>query len=272
MKERGRINSRSFFKSDIGDLMREFIYGRNPVFETLRAGRRDCFQLYLRDGVKEDDRIRKILRLCKEKKIPVRSVPKQKLAQIGRLPAKTNTQGILLEASGYPYMNLVDIMMNAKDSGEPPFILILDTLQDPQNLGSLIRTSEIIGVHGVIIPTHRAAGVMPSVVNASSGATEHSLVCQMNLARAIEMLHDDEVWVIGLEGGEAAQPVSKVRLDGAVALVVGSEGTGLRRLVRDSCDVLMSLPMRGKTQSLNAAVAGSVSLYFAWQARNFSEK
>jgi 23S rRNA (guanosine2251-2'-O)-methyltransferase len=251
--------------------MKEFLYGRNPVYEALVAGRRNFFQLYLHDGVKEDERMKKILRLCKEKKVPVRRVPKEKLSQLASLPKNTNTQGILLEASEYPYVNLDDILLNAKQKQEAPFVLILDTLQDPQNLGTLIRTAEIIGVHGVVIPTHRAAGVLPSVVNASSGAAEHSLVAQVNLARAIEQLKEENVWVIGLEGGDDAQPVQKVRLDGPIALVVGSEGTGLRRLVRDSCDVLMSLPMRGKTESLNAAVAGSVSLYFAWQARNFNE-
>lgn len=250
--------------------MREYIYGRNPVMEVLRAGKRDCFQLYLHDGVKDDQRIRKIINLCKQKNVPIRSVPKQKLGQIGHLPSKTNSQGILLETSGFPYVNLDDILANARVKNEKPFILILDSLQDPQNLGTLLRTSEIIGVHGVIIPSHRAASVTPSVVNASSGATEHSLVCQINLARAIDILKKEDIWVIGLEGGEKAQSVDKVNLSGALALVVGSEGTGLRRLVSDSCDLLMSLPMRGEIQSLNAAVAGSVSLYLAWQARKFS--
>ncbi len=125
-------------------------------------------------------------------------------------------------------------------------------------------------MHGVILPQRRTATITPAVVNASSGACEYLLVAQHNLAQAIEDLKSANVWVIGLEGGSEAQPLGQLRLDGAIALVVGSEGQGLRRLVRESCDGLLRLPMSGKIESLNASVAGSIALYMAWQARNFA--
>jgi 23S rRNA (guanosine2251-2'-O)-methyltransferase len=140
-------------------------------------------------------------------------------------------------------------------------------IQNPQNLGTLLRTAEIVGIHGIIMPLRRAAGITPAVVHASVGATEHLLVAQANLAQAIDTLKEAGAWVIGLEGGEEAQPANKVRLDGPLALVVGNEGEGMRLLVRQSCDVLMRLPMRGQIESLNAAVAGSVALYLALEAR-----
>jgi 23S rRNA (guanosine2251-2'-O)-methyltransferase len=159
----------------------------------------------------------------------------------------------------------------AEDRGEPAFILILDTLKDPQNLGTLLRTAEAVGVHGVLLPFRRTASVTPAVVNASSGASEHLLVVQANLAQAINAIKDSGIWVVGLEASpEAAYPGS-VRLDGPLALAVGSESQGMRHLVKQSCDFLLKLPMRGQVDSLNAAVAGSVALYLVWQARGFPE-
>ena len=149
-------------------------------------------------------------------------------------------------------------------------MLILDALQDPQNLGTLLRTAECVGVHGVLLPLRHTATITPAVVNASSGASEHLLVAQVNLAQAIETLKEANVWVIGLDGGGRLSRSSGCAWMGALALVVGSEGQGLRSLVRNSCDVLVRLPMRGQVESLNAAVAGSVALYLAWQARKFS--
>ncbi len=147
-------------------------------------------------------------------------------------------------------------------------MLLLDTLQDPQNFGTLLRTAESVGVHGVVIPLARTAEVTASVVNASSGASEHLLISQANLAQAIGLLKDAGVWIIGLEGSNQAQSPGEIRLDGAAGIVVGSEGKGMRPLVRKSCDLLMKLPMQGEIESLNAAVAGSVALYLAYLARN----
>ncbi len=218
----------------------------------------------LAEGVQEKGRLEEILRLCRQRKIPIQISPRAQLDAILQ-----PNQGVLLQVSGYPYLTLPDIFAFANQRKEPPFILILDALQDPQNLGTLLRTAEAVGVHGVLMPLRRTATITPAVVNASSGASEHLIIAQMNLAQAIQRLKEADVWVIGLDGGPKSQPPERVRLDGALALVVGSEGQGMRQLVEKSCDLLLRLPMRGKIESLNAAVAGSVALYLAWQARGF---
>ena len=243
--------------------MKEWIYSRNAVYETLRARRRQPFSFEIAEGVQEKGRLSDIFRLAKERKIPVKRVPRGRLDRL-----KANHQGVALEVSGYPYADLTEIFELADERTEPLFILFLDTLNDPQNFGTLLRTAEIVGVHGVVIPLARTVGVTPAVVNASSGASEHLLVAQANLHQAIGALKEAGAWVIGLEGGGQAQGVDEVRLDGAIGLVVGSEGEGMRQLTAKSCDILMKLPMKGKVESLNAAVAGSVALYLAYLARN----
>jgi 23S rRNA (guanosine2251-2'-O)-methyltransferase len=245
--------------------MKEWIYSRNAVYETLRARRRQGFQLLLAESAQPKGRLNDIIQMAQQRKIPIRQAPRPQLDKI-----HAQHQGVALEVSGYPYRTLTDILDRAAERQEPPFVLLLDALQDPQNLGTLLRTAEAVGIHGVIIPLAHTAEITPAVVNASSGASEHLLVAQANLAQTIATLKEADVWVIGLEGSESAQPPNQVRLDGALALVVGSEGQGMRQLVRDSCDVLLRLPMRGQVESLNAAVAGSIALYLAWQGRQFS--
>jgi 23S rRNA (guanosine2251-2'-O)-methyltransferase len=243
-------------------MAKEWISGRNPVYEVLQARRRHIFRLLVAQGVEEKGRISDIIRMAAKINIPIERVPRQRLDSMGE-----NPQGVALQTNEYPYSTLPDILKQAQKRQEPLFVLLLDVLQDPQNLGTLLRTAEVVGIHGVVIPANRAAGVTPAVVHASSGASEHVLVAQGNLAQAIAAIKDAGGWVIGLEGSPDAQPVHKVRLDGPLALVVGSEGSGLRALTRKSCDVLISLPMRGKIESLNAAVAGSIALYLALDAR-----
>ncbi len=245
--------------------MREWITGRNPVYEVLRARRRDVFRLWLAAGVEEKGKIADILKLAAARKLKVERVPRGQIDELGE--AGEQAQGIALETSAYPYAALADIFICAKERREPLFVLVLDMIQNPQNLGTLLRTAEVVGVHGVVMPLARAAGVTPAVVHASVGASEHLRVAPVNLAQAIVELKKAGAWVIGLEGGEEAQPAHSVRLDGPLALVVGNEGEGMRPLVRKSCDVLMRLPMRGQIESLNAAVAGSVALYLALEAR-----
>ena len=150
--------------------------------------------------------------------------------------ASSNHQGVALETSGYPYQTLHDILDRALALGEDPFILLLDTLQDPQNLGTLLRTAEIVGVHGVLLPFKHTATITPAVVSASSGASEHLLVAQANLSQSITQLKEQGIWVIGLDGSPESNDPSQVRLDGPLAFVVGSEGPGMRSLVRKSCD------------------------------------
>ncbi|MGD8404849.1 MAG: 23S rRNA (guanosine(2251)-2'-O)-methyltransferase RlmB [Anaerolineales bacterium] len=243
--------------------MKETLYSRNAVYETLRARRRQPFSLEIAEGVKEKGRLSDILRLAKERKIPVNRVPRGRLDRL-----KANHQGVALEASGYPYADLTDIFELADERKEPLFVLLLDTLNDPQNFGTLLRTAEVVGAHGVVIPLARTVGVTPAVVNASSGASEHLLVAQANLHQAIDALKGAGAWVIGLDqNGETIGAIGQSPLDGAIGLVVGSEGEGMRQLTTKSCDILMKLPMKGQIESLNAAVAGSVALYLAYLAR-----
>lgn len=245
--------------------MREWIVGRNPVYETLRAGRRQVFRLLVAQGVQEKGRLEEIVNLARRRKCVLESVPRQRLEPLGE-----GHQGVALEASGYPYRALPDIVDLAEQRAEPLFILVLDTLQDPQNLGTLLRSAEIVGAHGVLLPLRHTATITPAVVSASSGASEHLVVVQANLAQALKELKEAGVWVVGLEGSPQAQTPDRVRLDGPLALVVGNEGQGMRPLVRDTCDLLLRLPMRGQVESFNAAVAGSIALYLAWAARGYA--
>jgi 23S rRNA (guanosine2251-2'-O)-methyltransferase len=248
--------------------MKEFIYSRNAVYETLRARRRQVFQLLIAEGVQETDKLRQIVRLATERKVKIQRVAGGQLERI-----HAHTQGIALEVSAYPYRGIADILDNAKRKNEPPFMLLLDTLNDPQNFGTLLRTAEAVGVHGVIIPLARTVEVTPAVVNASSGASELLTIAQANLAQAIEELKAADVWIVGLDqDGETVSLAAggakrKSPLSGALGLVVGSEGEGMRPLVRKSCDFVIKLPMRGQIESLNAAVAGSVALYLAYMQR-----
>lgn len=244
--------------------MKEWIYGRNPVYECLRAGRRHFFKLQVARGAQQQGRLSEIVSMGREAGLGVKYVPRQQLEQVSE-----HNQGVRLQVSAYPYVDYDQMLALANERGEPPFILILDALQDPQNLGSLLRTAEAVGVHGVLLPLRQTATITPAVVNSSSGASEHLLVGQANLAQSIEALKGADVWVVGLDGGPQARPPHKLNLKGAIALVVGNEGEGMRRLVQDSCDLLLRLPMRGQIESLNAAAAGSVALYLLWGARGY---
>ena len=244
--------------------MKEFIYSRNAVYETLRAKRRDVFRIELADGVQVKSRLTEILALATQRKITVVKAPRGRLDKIHE-----HNQGVIAEVGKYPYVDLLDILENARQKNEAPFVLLLDSLNDPQNFGTLIRTAEAIGVHGIVIPLAHTVEVTPSVVNASSGASEHMLITRSNLAQVIDTLKEENVWVVGLDqDGETIGEKTQRHLTGAVAMVVGSEGEGIRQLTRAKCDIILKLPMRGQVESLNAAVAGSVALYLAYLARN----
>lgn len=243
--------------------MKEFIYSRNAVYEALRARRRDVFKIQVAEGAQEKGKLAEILSTAKERRIPVEKVPRGRLDKIHQ-----NHQGVVAEVSGYSYSDEVEILERADQKGEPPFVLLLDSLNDPQNFGTLLRTAEVVGVHGVIIPLAHTVEVTPAVVNASSGASEHLLIARSNLAQAIDTLKESDVWVVALDqDGVKVEPNSR-HLSGALGLVVGSEGEGIRPLIRSRCDIVLKLPMRGEIESLNAAVAGSVALYLAYLTRN----
>ena len=243
--------------------MKEIIYSRNAVYECLRAKRRQPIRLMIAEKIQEKGHIADILSLAKERNVPVERVQRQRLDTIN-----PQHQGVVLEAGHYPYVDIADILDNAKSKNEPLFVLLLDTLQDPQNFGTLLRTAEAVGVHGIIIPLARTVEVTPAVVNASSGASEHLLVAQGNLVLAIETLKEAGAWIVGLDEDSRSQTPDRVKLDGALGIVVGSEGDGIRTLVRQKCDFLLRLPMRGQIESLNASVAGSIVLYMASLARS----
>jgi 23S rRNA (guanosine2251-2'-O)-methyltransferase len=239
--------------------MREILYGRQPVRETLRASRRQIFELYVARGVKQAGIVGEILSLAQGKQIPVQTVDRRELDKLG---GEVNHQGLAAEVSAYPYAALADLLTSATLAEESPFLLLLDHVQDPQNLGSLLRTAEAVGAHGVVLPKRRAAGVTPAAVRASAGAAEHVRVAQVtNLVRTMDELKEEGVWLAGLEAVPAAQLYNLADLTGSLGLVVGSEGHGLARLVRETCDFLIRLPMHGQVASLNAGVAGAVALY-----------
>jgi 23S rRNA (guanosine2251-2'-O)-methyltransferase len=242
--------------------MKEWITGRNPVYELLRAKRRHVFRLLLAKGIDRGGHINDIIKLAQGRKLQIEEVPRNQIDSMG-----VNHQGIAIQASAYPMAAMDEIIAEAGNRAESLFVLVLDEIQDPQNLGTLLRSAEAVGVHGVILPFRRTASVTPAVVSASSGAVEHLLITQVNLAQAIEELKAKGAWVIGLEGGAGSKPIEQVNLSGELVIVVGSEGSGMRPLTRKLCDHLVKLPMRGQIDSLNASVAGSVALYHALQAR-----
>jgi 23S rRNA (guanosine2251-2'-O)-methyltransferase len=240
----------------------ELLYGRNAVTEALRARRRTLRRLAVAGGAREGG-VKGLIEEARRAKVALAEVPRE---QIDRAVPGANHQGVLLEAGAYPYAEFDDLLRADVDGG--PLYLVLDQLQDPQNVGTLLRSAEAVGVTGVLIPEHRAATITPAVVNASAGATEWLRIARVtNLARALARLKERNVWVAGLEGIPEARPIDAADLRGALALVVGSEGSGISRLVRESCDFLVRLPMHGQIGSLNAAVAGSIALYAAERQR-----
>jgi len=240
----------------------EWITGRNPVFEVLRANRRRCKRLWVAQNAKQKGRLAEILQLARAHQVAIQLVSPSDLDGIDR-----QHQSVALATDGYPYVDLEAIIRRAEARDEPIFVLLLDLIQDPQNLGTLIRSAEAFGVHGIILPLARAAAVTPAVVNASSGATEMLHIAQHNLSQAIDRLKEADGWVIGLESSPQAQTPHQINLTGGIGLVIGSESQGLRRLVREKCDLLMQIPMQGHIDSLNAAVAGSIALFLVRQAR-----
>jgi 23S rRNA (guanosine2251-2'-O)-methyltransferase len=237
--------------------MPDYIWGRNPILETLRSARR-VRRILLAEGQRESPPLAAITQEAERQHIPVETVPRGRLDQLSHGSVH---QGCLAIVEERRYVSLDEILAYAESKNEAPFLLILDSIQDINNLGSLLRSAEAAGVHGVVIPQHRAAEITPAVVKSSAGATEYLLIAQeTNLTRAIEHLKQRNIWVIGL-AGEAKTLYSQADLTGPLALVVGNEGKGIGRLIREHCDLLIRIPMRGHIDSLNAAVAGSIVLY-----------
>lgn len=244
----------------------EILYGRNAARECLRARRRHVHELLVADNLQSSPLVDELVALAAQTGIPVKRIARKTLDKLAQ-----GHQGIVLKTGRYPTVEVEDILHRAAKLNEPPFLIILDHVEDPHNLGAVLRTAEAVGVHGVILPKQRAAGVTPAVVNVSAGAVEHMWVAEVpNLAQVLKVLKQDNVWIAGVELDPAAQFFHKANLTGPIALVVGSEGKGLSRLIKDTCDFLIKLPMRGQVESLNASVACSLILYEVWRARAFS--
>jgi 23S rRNA (guanosine2251-2'-O)-methyltransferase len=245
--------------------MAEFIYGHWPILEALKAGRRSLEQLILAEKVEEKGIVGEIVQLAQSRGIPVKRVSKRILDDLSN---NANHQSTIMRVGSYPYTELEDVLVYGRERGEKPFILILDLLKDPQNVGSLMRVADSVGIHGIIMQDRRGVSVTPSVVSASSGAVEHLLVVQVtNLVQSMKELKNNDVWMVGMDLGPDVPPLDRTDLNMSLGLVLGSEGEGMRRLVRDTCDLRVTLPMRGNVGSLNVATVGSVALYAAWQAR-----
>jgi len=239
----------------------ELIYGPHPVEEVLRAGRRRVHRLLVAGAIRPS-----IEDAIKQTSIPVERVSRSFLDSAG-----DHHQGIGVEVEPYPYSDLDSILEAVASAGSRALILILDSLQDPQNLGTLIRTAEAVGVQGILIPKRGAAGVTPAVVSASSGACEHLHIARVNLAQAMGELKKADIWIAGLDGSADGMDIYTTDLNTPLGIVVGAEGQGLRRLVRETCDYLIRIPMKGSVGSLNAAVAGSIALYEAGRRANRAE-
>lgn len=247
--------------------MSEFIYGHWAVMETLRAGRRKIDQLLITDTVEEKGIVAEIIATAATRGVKATRVPRRVIDDLAK---GANHQNTVLRAGPYPYVDLEDVLQVAVDRGEKPFLLLLDLLKDPQNVGVLLRVADAVGVHGVIMQDRRSVAVTASVVNASSGAVEHLNVVQAtNLVNTMKDLKDQDIWLAALDIGPDVPTIDKADLNIPLGLVLGSEGEGIRRLVRDTCDLLVALPMRGNVESLNVATVGSIALYSAWQARGW---
>jgi len=234
----------------------ELVFGVNPVREALR-GSRGVFELYVQ-ATATDHRLEKILELAEERGV---KVLKRDRNDLTRMCGSSHHQGMALKVAPFPYAELEDVIAASTQDGTAGFLLVLDGIQDPHNLGALIRSAACAGANGVIIPRDRACGITPAAEKSSAGAVETIPVAQVtNVVQTLEVLKKAGYWVYGLEG-EARQSVYGVTFSGNVALVIGGEGEGIRPLVRKQCDVVMSIPQYGGVGSLNASVAGGIALF-----------
>lgn len=235
----------------------DIIYGRNPVIEALQAGKTTMDKILIQDGLKHSQ-IGIIRNLAKEKNITYRFVDKRKLDS---LCDGENHQGVVAMAAVHSYVELNDILNAAKDKGQPPFIVILDGITDPHNLGSIIRSANAAGAHGIVIPKNRSAVLNSTVAKVSAGAIEYTPVARVtNISQTIEKLKKEGMWIVGTDLS-GTQAHSECSLTGAIGIVIGSEGEGMSRIVRESCDFLVKIPMIGEIESLNASVAAGILLY-----------
>ncbi|CDF58912.1 23S rRNA (guanosine(2251)-2'-O)-methyltransferase RlmB [Thermobrachium celere] len=232
------------------------VEGKNPVIEALRS-ETTVEKVYIAKGSSQEGPVKLIYALAKEKRVPVIEVDRKKLDDMSTIKAH---QGVIAVISPYKYSTVDDILNYAKEKGEDPFVIILDEIEDPHNLGSIIRSANVFGAHGVIILKRRSALVTPTVIKASAGAAMHTRVAKVtNLTQTIKELKERGLWIIGTDmDGEVS---FQSNLKGPIGLVIGSEGKGISRLVKENCDIIVKIPMRGDVNSLNASVAAGIIMY-----------
>ncbi len=238
-----------------GRIKEGLIEGRNAVIEAFRAGR-PIDKVYIQDGC-QDGPVQTIKREARKKDVQIRYVEKERLDQMA---VTGKHQGVIAVAASYEYASVEDMLKKAEDAGEAPFLILLDNIEDPHNLGAVIRTANLAGAHGVIIPKNRAAGLTAVVAKASAGALNYTPVAKVtNLARTIEELKEKGLWFVcaDMDGTR----MYDLNLKGPIGLVIGSEGEGLGRLVKEKCDMTAAIPMKGDIDSLNASVAAGVLAY-----------
>lgn len=240
----------------------DIIMGKNPVLEALKSGR-DINKIFIAEG-SQGGQMQQVIGLAKASNVFVQFVPKKKLDQM----AEGNHQGVVAQVAAYQYAEIDDLFRAAENKNEAPFFLLLDEIEDPHNLGSIMRTADAVGAHGIIIPKRRAVGLTATVAKASTGAIEHIPVVRVtNMARTIDELKEKGVWIAGTD---AKGSDDYRRFDGTLplGLVIGSEGKGMGRLIREKCDFLIHLPMAGHVTSLNASVAAALLMYEVYRKRH----
>ncbi|MFD2445254.1 23S rRNA (guanosine(2251)-2'-O)-methyltransferase RlmB [Bacillus sp. CGMCC 1.16607] len=239
----------------------EYVIGKNPVLEALKSGR-DINKIYIIEGLQRGPMLQ-ITELAKENNVIIQFVPKKKLDQMN----DGNHQGVIAHVAAYQYSELDDLFNLAEKRNELPFFLILDEIEDPHNLGSIMRTADAVGAHGIIIPKRRAVGLTATVAKVSTGAIEYIPVVRVtNMARTIDELKERGIWIAGTDA-KGSDDYRRMDASMPLGLVIGSEGKGMGRLIREKCDFLFHLPMAGHVTSLNASVAAAILMYEVYRKR-----
>lgn len=240
----------------------EFILGKNPIIEALRAGR-SINKILIAEGSNKGQ-MQQLNQMAKQNGIIVQHVPKKKLDQL----VAGNHQGVVASVAAYKYAELEDLFYVAEKKGEDPFFLLLDEIEDPHNLGSILRTADAAGVHGVIIPKRRAVGLTGTVAKLSTGAIEYIPVARVtNMSQTVDELKERGVWIVGTDAS-GKQDYRQMDVGMPVGIVIGSEGKGIGKLIKSKCDFLVRLPMAGKVTSLNASVAAGLLMYEVYRKRH----
>ncbi len=241
-----------------------YIMGKNSVFEALQS-ERSINKIYIAEGIQKSS-LHKLLTLAKMKNIITQYSPKKRLDQMTQ---NGNHQGIVASVAAYDYVELNEIVTNAKSKEKQPFLVLLDEIEDPHNLGSILRSCDVVGVDGVIIPKRRSVGLTTTVSKTSAGAIEHVPVSRVtNMVQTIDWLKDEGFWIVGTDAS-AEQMYHEIDYKLPIVIVIGSEGKGISRLLKEKCDFMVKLPMMGHVNSLNASVAAGIMLYEVYRNRGF---